>query len=100
MKKYLFLLPLLTACVAAPKAEIEKKIEYKCGEQMISVDFLDDVSMIARIDGINYILVRATATNGSRYENTATDMTFVQNREGTYLTIKGRSYPICQEIIK
>lgn len=52
MKKYLLLLlPLLAACTGAPEVEIEKKIEYKCGEQIISADFLDDDSMIARVDG-------------------------------------------------
>ena len=54
MKKYLLLLlPLLAACAVAPEVEIEKKIEYKCGEQIISADLLDDDSMIARVDGIN-----------------------------------------------
>ena len=94
MKKYLLLLlPLLAACAGAPEVEIEKKIEYKCGEQIISADFLDDDSMIARVDGINYVLVRVAAADGRRYENTATGMTFMQNGNGTYLTIKGRNYP-------
>jgi membrane-bound inhibitor of C-type lysozyme len=101
MKKYLLLLlPLLAACAGAPEVEIEKKIEYKCGEQIISADFLDDDSMIARVDGINYVLVRVAAADGRRYENTATGMTFMQNGNGTYLTIKGRNYPMCQEIVK
>lgn len=84
----------------APEVEIEKKIEYKCGEQIISADFLDDASMIARVDGINYVLVRVAAADGRRYENTATGMTFMQNGNGTYLTIKGRNYPMCQEIVR
>ena len=101
MKKYLLLLlPLLAACAGAPEVEIEKKIEYKCGEQIISADFLDDDSMIARVDGINYVLVRVAAADGRRYANTATGMTFMQNGNGTYLTIKGRNYPMCQEIVK
>ena len=100
-KKYLLLLlPLLAACAGAPEVEIEKKIEYKCGEQIISADFLDDDSMIARVDGINYVLVRVAAADGRRYENTATGMTFMQNGNGTYLTIKGRNYPMCQEIVR
>ena len=87
MKKYLLLLlPLLAACAGAPEVEIEKKIEYKCGEQIISADFLDDDSMIARVDGINYVLVRVAAADGRRYENTATGMTFMQNGNGTYLS--------------
>ena len=94
------LLPLLAACAGAPEVEIEKKIEYKCGEQIISADFLDDASMIARVDGINYVLVRVAAADGRRYENTATGMTFMQNGNGTYLTIKGRNYPMCQEIVR
>lgn len=77
-----------------------EKIEYKCGEQIISADFLDDDSMIARVDGINYVLVRVAAADGRRYENTATGMTFMQNGNGTYLTIKGRNYPMCQEIVR
>ena len=96
MKKYLLLLlPLLAACAGAPEVEIEKKIE-----QIISADFLDDASMIARVDGINYVLVRVAAADGRRYENTATGMTFMQNGNGTYLTIKGRNYPMCQEIVR
>lgn len=101
MKKYLLLLlPLLAACANKAEVEIEKKIEYKCGEQIISADFLDDESMIARINGINYVLVRVVAADGRRYENTATGMIFVQNGNGTYLTIKGHNYPMCQEIVK
>ena len=100
MKKYLLLLlPLLAACTGAPEVEIEKKIEYKCGEQIISADFLDDDSMIARVDGINYVLVRVAAADGRRYENTATGMTFMQNGNGTYLTIKGPNYQMCLEIV-
>ena len=99
-KYLLLLLPLLAACAGAPEVEIEKKIEYKCGEQIISADFLDDDSMIARVDGINYVLVRVAAADGRRYENTATGMTFMQNGNGTYLTIKGRNYPMCQEIVR
>ncbi len=102
MKKLLiFLLPLLlAACAGTPEVEIEKKIEYKCGEQIISADFLDDDSLIARINGVNYVLDRVAAADGRRYENTATGMTFMQSGNGTYLTIKGRNYPMCQEIVK
>ena len=101
MKKLLiFLLPLLlAACAGTPEVEIEKKIEYKCGEQIISADFLDDDSLIARINGVNYVLDRVAAADGRRYENTATGMTFMQSGNGTYLTIKGRNYPMCQEIV-
>lgn len=98
--KYLVLLLPLLVMGCANKVEIEKKIEYKCGAQVMTADFLDDNSVIARIDGINYVLVRVATPEGRKFENSVAHITLTQNSGGTYLSASGVNYPMCQEVVR
>lgn len=98
MRKYLFILLPLLATACANTVEVEDKAEYKCGEQVVMAEFLDDDSIILRIDGINNVLTKVSSSSGKRFENLATQVTFIQKHGDTYLNIKGREYPLCQEI--
>lgn len=100
MKKYLALFLPLLAIGCANTVEVEEKIEYKCGEQVLVAEMLDDDSMIVRINGVNNVLTKVASGSGRRYENLATQVTFIQKSGDTYLMIKGHDYPLCQEIIR
>lgn len=100
MKKYLALVLPLLAAACANTVDVEDKIEYKCGDQIVKAEMLGDDSMIANINGINNVLVRTASDSGRRYENNATQVVFTQNDSGNYLSIKGRSYPLCQEMVR
>ncbi len=100
MKKYLALFLPLLIWGCANQVEVEDKTEYKCGEQVIMTEMLDDDSMIIRINGVNNVLTRVASDSGKRFENLATQVTFLQKRGDTYLGIKGRNYPLCQEIVR
>ncbi len=100
MKKYLALLLPLLVWGCANSVEVEDKTEYKCGEQVIMTEMLDDDSMIIRINGVNNVLTRVASDSGKRFENLATQVTFLQKGSDTYLGIKGRNYPLCQKIVR
>lgn len=93
------LLPLLVmGC--ANSVEVENKADYKCGSQILSTTYLDDDSVVAKIDGVNYVLTRVASAQGNRFENTAAKITFIQNGDDVSLFMNGLNYPLCQEIEK
>lgn len=98
--KYLILGTALLAAACTHKAEVEvtHHAEFKCGNKIVQAEFLDDESMILRIDGINNVLTRASFSDGKRFENMATLVTFTQQDSNYYLSIAGHNYPVCQEI--
>ena len=96
--KYLILGITFLAAACANNVEVTRETEYKCGEKIVQADFLDDDSMILRIDGINNVLVKVAATSGKRFENSASKVTFMQQNGDYYLSISGHNYPVCQEI--
>ncbi len=100
MKKYLVLFLPLFAAACANTVEVEEDVEYKCGDQIIKTEMLGDDSMIANINGINNVLVRTASDSGRRYENNATRVVFTQKDGETSLSIKGRNYPLCREIVR
>ena len=90
-------LPLLIAgCTST--VEIQDEAEYKCGEQIVHAQMLDDESMIVKINGVNNVLAKVASANGERYENIATRVTFSEVDGEKYLSINGRNFPMCQEI--
>lgn len=99
MKYWVVLLPLLLAA-CANTVEVEHQAEYKCGEQVIVTEFLDDDSIILRLNGVNNVLTRVASSTGKRYENTATRVTLIQRDGDTYLSISGRDYPLCQKVVR
>ena len=99
MKYWVVLLPLLLAA-CANTVDIEKKAEYKCGEQVIVTEFLEDGSVIVRLNGVNNVLTRVASASGKRYENTASQVSFMQRDGNTYLSISGHDYPLCQELVR
>lgn len=100
MKKYLFLLLpfILNAC--ANTVEVEKKADYKCGEQIISASFLDDNSVVMNINGSKTVLTRVESASGYRYDNPAAQITFIQKNGDTMLNINNHEYPLCREIVR
>ena len=96
--KHLFLILPFLAAACANNVEVTRETEYKCGEKIVQADFLDDDSMILRVDGINNVLVKVAATSGKRFENSASKVTFMQQNGDYYLSISGHNYPVCQEI--
>jgi len=98
MKKYLLIgLPLL-AMGCSSTVTVEDEAEYKCGEQIVYAQMLDDESMIVKLNGVNNVLSRVASPAGERYENIATGVTFSELDGEKYLTINGRNFPVCQEI--
>lgn len=96
--KYLILGMTFLAAACANSVEVTHETEYKCGEKIVQAEFLDDDSMILRIDGINNVLTKVAASSGKRFENLATKVTFMQQNGDYYLSIADRNYPVCQEI--
>lgn len=100
MKKYLLLmLPILLAG-CANNVEMVKKADYKCGQQVVSAQFLDDDSVILNMNGSKTVLNRIQSASGYRYNNPAAQITFIQKDGKTILDIYGQEYPLCQEIVK
>ncbi|MCX4349718.1 MAG: MliC family protein [Alphaproteobacteria bacterium] len=98
MMKYLLAgLPLLLAACSST-VDVQDEAEYKCGEQIVYAQMLDDESMIVKINGVNNVLARVASASGERYENIATRVTFSEMDGEKYLSINGRNYPVCQEI--
>lgn len=100
MMKYmvLFLPMLVMGC--ANSVDVENKAEYKCGNQIVTATYLEDDSVIAKIDGVNYVLTRVASAQGNRFENVASQITFLQNGSDVNLAMRGYNYPLCQEIDK
>lgn len=98
MLKYLFLwLPfLITAC--SNRVDVEHHAEYKCGEQIIETSLLDDDSLIVKINGVDNLLNRAPSSFGRRYENAPEQISLERRNGDVFLIIKGRNYPLCQQI--
>lgn len=96
--KYLLLGLSLLVAACSNTVELKGKAEYKCGDQVIQAELLDDNSMIIRINGVNNVLSKVAAANGERYENIATKVTFMEQNGDYYLSIHGNNYPVCREI--
>lgn len=97
MKQY-WLVGLSLALIGCSNTiDIEDVREYKCGEQIIRVEFLDDESVIINNNGTNTVLAEVA---DNRYENSAAKIIF-QKQHGDYsLSIDGHSYPICQKLVR
>lgn len=100
MKKfYLLMLPLLLAS-CANTVEVDKTATYKCGDKVVNVQYLEDETLIATIDGNTNVLSLVVSASGEKYENVATGVIFWNKGGDNYLEIAGRGYPNCKEIIK
>lgn len=100
MKKYIVLALPLLLCACASTVDVDEAKEYKCGDEVIMAEFLDDDSIIARVNGTNSVLSRVSSSSGKRYENTTSGISFEQKSGETYLSINGKTYPHCFEIIR
>ena len=88
---------LLAGCTHVIK--VENTVEYKCGEQIILAEYLDDESIIIKIGGQNTVLTRSETDSGERFDNATSKMTFIKKDNGSiYLSAKGNIYPMCVEI--
>lgn len=100
MKKLaLVLLPLLVVgCTSTVK--IEKKLTYKCGNQMIHTTFFDDNSLKLVIDNTSYMLNQNVAASGAKYENMKYSITFWNKGDSNFLQIGTKGYPDCKEVVQ
>ena len=97
MRYFLFVfLFCLFAC--AHSVEIEDIKQYKCGDKVIQVTFLDDDSVIITANGDNTVLNRTAADKGERYDNSDLKMSFFKIGRSVYLSVDGVDYPVCYEI--
>ena len=88
---------LLSGCTHV--VNVEKTVEYKCGDQIVLAEYLDDESVVIKINGQNTVLKRSETDSGERFDNTDSKMTFVKkDNDSIYLSAKGRIYPMCVEI--
>lgn len=99
MKYWILGLSLLLAACSST-VDMENQAEYKCGEQIVKAELLDDNSMILRINGVNNVLTKVISAAGDKYENLATRVSFTEQDGEYYLAIQGRSYPMCKRIEK
>ena len=98
MKKLLLSMLLLSGC--ANTVDVEDTIEYKCGEKVVMAEFLDDESIILRVNGANTVLTRTATDEGKRYDNSDSKMTFTEQKGNVYLSIEGKTYPLCSKIVR
>lgn len=78
---------------------VENTVEYKCGEQIVLAEYLDDESVIIRINGVNTVLTRSETDSGKRFDNFTSKMTLIQkDNDSIYLSSKDGIYPMCLEI--
>ena len=91
---------LLTLTACSHSIEIEKTEEYKCGEQIVHAQYLDDDSVILNINGTNTVLSRSASAVGKRFDNSDSQMTFTKQGSNIYLSVKGKSYPLCLRLEK
>ncbi|MBR2299477.1 MAG: MliC family protein [Alphaproteobacteria bacterium] len=90
------LLFLVSAC--ANTVEIDETKEYKCGDKIVKAEFLDDDSVIIKINGNSTVLHQTASESGTRYDNSDSKMTLTRQGRDTYLSVDGTSYPLCYEI--
>lgn len=98
--KYWILGLSLLAAACANTVEVKDKADFKCGTQIVHAEYLDDDTMVLRINGISNVLTRVASSNGKRYENIASGMAFMQQDGDFYLSIMGQNYPQCRKIVK
>lgn len=101
MKKSLALLALplfISSC--ANTVEVEESIKYRCGTEIIKVDFLEDDTAILNLNGTNYALSRVVSASGAKYQGEKTDLIFWNKGRKSYLEMGNKKYPECQEIVR
>lgn len=97
MKKFLMLaLPIMLISACAHKVEVEDYAKYKCGDEVVSIDFLEDDTAVLKINGDNYVLDRMVAASGAKY--VGRDITFWNKGDNATLIFMGRTYPKCIQI--
>ncbi len=91
------LMLLLAGC--SNVVSVEDTVEYKCGDQMVLAEYLDDGSVVLKINGQNTVLTRSKTDTVERYDNTAAKMTFTKkDSDSIYLSSDGNVYPMCVEV--
>lgn len=98
-KMFLLALPfLLISC--AHEVEVESSADYKCGDQVLETQYLDDDSMIVKLDGRNHMLESVISASGDKYSNSQGNIIFWNKGSDSYFELNGKSYPQCARIVK
>ncbi len=98
MKKYWILGFALLAAACSATVGSKAKETYKCGDKIVSAEFLRDNSVILKIDGVNNVLSKVASASGVRYEDVATGTAFSEQNGEYYLSVLGFNYPMCKRI--
>ena len=78
---------------------VEKTTEYKCGDKIVLVEYLDDESVVVKINGVNTVLSRSETDSGERFDNSDSKTTLIRkSNDSVYLSTEGAVYPKCLEI--
>ena len=77
---------------------VDETVEYKCGEKIVLAEYLDDESVILKINGKSTVLSRSETDEGERFDNSDSHMTLIKKDGAVYLGIEGKVYPMCLEI--
>jgi len=96
--KYIALTALLMLSACAHTVDVEETTEYKCGDKIVTAEFLDDDSVVVKIDGQTSVLNKVKSENGRRYDSTDSKISLSQDGSDTYLSINAVNYPLCAEI--
>ena len=80
--------------------DVNETVEYKCGEKIVLAEYLDDSSVILKIDGKNTVLTSSKTDEGKRFDNSDSHMTFITKDGNVHLGVEGKVYPMCVEIEK
>lgn len=96
--KYWILGLSLLAGACSNMVEVDQQADFKCGDNIVKISLLDDDSMILQMNGINNVLTKTAFSDGEKYENSVSGVSFTEQNGEHYLAVNGQSYPACKKI--
>lgn len=89
---------LIAGCSSTVK--VKDSASYKCGDQVIAVEVLNDNSVILKLNGTSHVLHHVVSDSGHKYQNMSAGLTYWEKDGDHFLNMNGMSYPMCQELVK
>lgn len=102
MNRFLFLpvAAVLTVAGCSSAVKVEYSASYKCGDQIIAVETLNDNSVILNLNGTSHVLNHVVSDSGYKYQNISSGLIYWEKDGNHFLEINGTPYPMCKELIK
>ncbi len=102
MKKTLLLSAAAVLLVAGCSSTVKVKdsASYKCGDQIIAVETLNDNSVILKLNGTSHVLNHVVSDSGHKYQNISAGLTYWEKDGDHFLNMNGVPYPMCRELVK